>query len=119
MAERRGNKLKLGAFFHPTGHHIAAWLHPDGQIDAGSNFAHYVNITQTAERAKFDLVFLADAVATRDGNLRRAAGRNTWRISNRGRCCPGWPQSRSTSDWRQRQPRATTSLFTSRENLLL
>jgi FMN-dependent oxidoreductase (nitrilotriacetate monooxygenase family) len=69
MTERRRDKLKLGAFFHPTGHHIAAWLHPGAQIDAGSNFAHYVSITQTAERAKFDLVFLADAVATRDGNL--------------------------------------------------
>ena len=69
MTERRTDKLKLGAFFHPTGHHIAAWLHPDAQIDAGTNFAHYVSMTQAAERAKFDLVFLADAVATRDGNL--------------------------------------------------
>jgi FMN-dependent oxidoreductase (nitrilotriacetate monooxygenase family) len=69
MAERRTDKLKLGAFFHPTGHHIAAWLHPGAQIDAGTNFAHYVQLTQAAERAKFDLVFLADAVATRDGNL--------------------------------------------------
>jgi hypothetical protein len=21
--------MKLGAFFHPTGNHVAAWLHPD------------------------------------------------------------------------------------------
>jgi FMN-dependent oxidoreductase (nitrilotriacetate monooxygenase family) len=69
MADKRKDKLRLGAFFHPTGHHIAAWLHPGAQIDAGSNFAHYVSMTQAAERAKFDLVFLADAVATRDGNL--------------------------------------------------
>jgi alkanesulfonate monooxygenase len=69
MVERRPDKLRLGAFFHPTGHHIAAWLHPQSQIDAGTNFAHYASMTQTAERAKFDLVFFADAVATRDGNL--------------------------------------------------
>jgi FMN-dependent oxidoreductase (nitrilotriacetate monooxygenase family) len=61
--------LKLGAFFHPTGHHVAAWLDEGSQIDAGTNFEHYIRLTQTAERAKFDLVFLADAIATRDGNV--------------------------------------------------
>jgi FMN-dependent oxidoreductase (nitrilotriacetate monooxygenase family) len=61
--------MKLGAFFHPTGNHVAAWLHPETQIDAGSNVEHYIAIAQTAERAKFDLMFLADAVATRDGDL--------------------------------------------------
>jgi alkanesulfonate monooxygenase len=61
--------MKLGAFFHPTGNHVAAWLHPGAQIDAGTNVEHYIAIAQTAERAKFDLMFLADAVATRDGNL--------------------------------------------------
>ena len=51
------------------GQHIAAWLHPDAQIDAGQNFPYFVQLAQTAERAKFDFVFMADAVATRDGNL--------------------------------------------------
>jgi alkanesulfonate monooxygenase len=46
---------------------VAAWLHPESQIDAGTNFRHYAQITQTAERGKFDLIFLADAAATRDG----------------------------------------------------
>jgi FMN-dependent oxidoreductase (nitrilotriacetate monooxygenase family) len=67
--QRRGEKMHLGAFFHPTGNHVAAWLHPDAQIDAGTNFRHYAEITQTAERGKFDLMFVADAVATRDGKL--------------------------------------------------
>jgi hypothetical protein len=48
--ERSGETMKLGAFFHPTGNHVAAWLHPDAQIDAGTNFRHYAEITQTAER---------------------------------------------------------------------
>jgi len=70
MSDRQGRRfLKLGAFFHPTGHHVAAWRHEGAQIDAGTNFAHYVRLAQTAEKAKFDLVFLADAVATRDGSL--------------------------------------------------
>jgi alkanesulfonate monooxygenase len=62
-------QMKLGAFFHPTGHHVASWLHPDAQIDAGTNFRHYVELAQMSERAKFDLMFLADALATRDGRL--------------------------------------------------
>ena len=61
--------MKLGAFTHPTGNHVAAWRHPDAQIDAGTNVEHYIAFAQTAERAKFDLMFLADAVATRNGNL--------------------------------------------------
>ena len=67
--QRRGETMKLGAFFHPTGNHVAAWLHPETQIDAGTNFRHYAEITQTAERGKFDLMFVADAVAVRDGKL--------------------------------------------------
>src|SRR6516165_10371325 len=67
--ERRDKKMHLGAFFHPTGNHVAAWLHPNAQIDAGTNFEHYASITQTAERGKFDLMFVADAVAVRNGKL--------------------------------------------------
>jgi len=67
----RDEMMKLGAFFHPTGNHVAAWLHPDAQIDAGTNFKHYARLAQTAERGKFDLMFLADALAVRDGNWRR------------------------------------------------
>src|ERR1700730_3286203 len=61
--------MKLGAFFHPTGNHVASWLHPQSQIDAGMNFAHYAELAQTAERGKFDLMFLADSSATRDGDM--------------------------------------------------
>ncbi|HUZ74200.1 MAG TPA: LLM class flavin-dependent oxidoreductase [Stellaceae bacterium] len=62
-------RMHLGGFFHPTGNHVAAWLHPESQIDAGVNFQHYVELAQTAERAKFDLIFVADSAAARDGNL--------------------------------------------------
>jgi N-acetyl-S-(2-succino)cysteine monooxygenase len=68
LRDRRG-QMRLGGFFHPTGNHVAAWLHPKAQIDAGVNFAHYVELAQMAERAKFDLIFIADTVAARDGNL--------------------------------------------------
>jgi len=61
--------MKIGGLFHPTGNHVAAWMHPDSQIDAGSNFQHYVKLAKTAEAARFDLLFLADAAAVRGGNL--------------------------------------------------
>src|SRR5258708_2190939 len=67
--ERPTEMMKLGAFFHPTGNHVAAWMSRESQIDAGVSFKHYVRLAQTAERAKFDLLFVADAVAIRDGNL--------------------------------------------------
>ena len=54
-------QLRLGAFLQATGHHVAAWLHPKAQADAGLNFEHYKAIAQTAERGKFDMVFVADS----------------------------------------------------------
>jgi FMN-dependent oxidoreductase (nitrilotriacetate monooxygenase family) len=66
---KRSGQLRLGAFLYPTGHHIAAWRHPDAQADAGLNFRHYVELAKAAEAAKFDLVFLADGVGTRGDSV--------------------------------------------------
>lgn len=62
-------QIRLGAFLMQTGHHIAAWRHPDVPADAGSNFRHYVELAQLAESAKFDAIFLADSVGVRSQNL--------------------------------------------------
>jgi alkanesulfonate monooxygenase len=59
-------QLRLGAFLPGSGHHVASWRHPDAQADGGLNFQHYQQIAQTAERGKFDMLFLADGVAVRD-----------------------------------------------------
>ena len=67
--DRPNEMMKLGAFFHPTGNHVAAWLRPEGADRCGTNFQHYARLAQTAERGKFDLMFLADALAVRDGRL--------------------------------------------------
>lgn len=67
MTTQRTGQLKLGGLFHPTGNHVAAWLHPESQIDAGTNFSHYVRLAQAAERGLFDLMFLADSAAVRNG----------------------------------------------------
>ncbi|GLC92633.1 monooxygenase [Cupriavidus sp. TA19] len=66
---RRNDQIRLGAFLYPSGHHIAAWRHPDAKADAGIDFRHYVELAQAAEAAKFDLVFLADGVGTRGDDV--------------------------------------------------
>jgi len=74
-------QMRLGAFFNPTGHHVASWRHPRAQADAGINFQHYAEITRTAERAKFDLVFLADNICVREANM-EALSRSAQYIAN-------------------------------------
>jgi FMN-dependent oxidoreductase (nitrilotriacetate monooxygenase family) len=61
-------QLKLGAFIMATGHHIAAWRHPVSDADAGHSIDHYRGLAETAERGKFDLVFVADSPAGWDGD---------------------------------------------------
>lgn len=56
-------QIKLGAFLIPSGHHVGAWRHPDVPADSGLNFPFYKQLAQTAERALFDAIFVADNVA--------------------------------------------------------
>ncbi|SMC22572.1 alkanesulfonate monooxygenase [Andreprevotia lacus DSM 23236] len=65
MSQRQ---LSLNAFIPSTGHHVAAWRHPDAQADGGHSFRHYAQIAQTAEAARFDAVFLADSAAVWGGS---------------------------------------------------
>ena len=95
------------------------------QADAGINFKHYVEIAQTAERGKFDMIFLADNICVREAKM-EALSRSAQYIANfepitlisalaaRDRAASGSPArrrrattSRSTS--RASSPRSTTS----------
>ena len=78
---RSKSQLRLGAFFNPTGHHVASWRHPKAQADAGINFKHYVEIAQTAERAKFDMIFFADNIGVREAKM-EALSRSAQYIAN-------------------------------------
>lgn len=62
MASRQ---LKLGLSLRGGGYHAAAWRHPAVPLDAERSVAHYVRVAQTAERGKFDMIFLADALGVR------------------------------------------------------
>jgi alkanesulfonate monooxygenase len=75
------SQMRLGAFFNPTGHHVASWRHPRAQADAGINFQHYLEITRTAERGKFDMVFLADNLGVRQAHM-EALSRSAQYIAN-------------------------------------
>lgn len=55
-------QLHLSAFLAPYGHHVAAWRHPDANLNQ-SLFEAYRHQAQVAERACLDAIFFADNVA--------------------------------------------------------
>ncbi|TGP24083.1 MULTISPECIES: LLM class flavin-dependent oxidoreductase [unclassified Mesorhizobium] len=66
-------QMKLGLFLWATGHHIAAWRHPDAHVTAGIDIDHYIKLARTAEAAKFDMVFCEDAAGLREANVQIAS----------------------------------------------
>lgn len=56
-------QMHLGVYAMGSGHHVAGWRLPEAQAGA-ENFLLLRHIAQTAERGKFDLFFLADALNT-------------------------------------------------------
>ena len=69
--------MKLGFFYWPCGHHIAAWRHPQGTPDCGSNLPHIISLAKTAERGLFDMIFMADSVTFWRADL-DAMSRDSW-----------------------------------------
>jgi FMN-dependent oxidoreductase (nitrilotriacetate monooxygenase family) len=70
-------QISLGLSMRYLGYHAAAWRHPSADPDGASKLSHYRRVAETAERAKMDMVFLADGIGlrTRDeppGALRRS-----------------------------------------------
>jgi FMN-dependent oxidoreductase (nitrilotriacetate monooxygenase family) len=55
--------MHLGVYVMGTGHHVAGWRMKDAQAGA-ENLDLLVHAARTAERGKFDLFFLADALNT-------------------------------------------------------
>ncbi|MGE7603456.1 LLM class flavin-dependent oxidoreductase [Peribacillus sp. NPDC097675] len=53
-------EMKLGAFFMIPGHHVAGWRHPEAEVHNILNFDFLKRLAQTAERGKFDMLFVAD-----------------------------------------------------------
>jgi FMN-dependent oxidoreductase (nitrilotriacetate monooxygenase family) len=71
-------QIKLGLSMRYLGYHAAAWRHPDADPGAASKFDHFRRVAQSAEAARFDMVFLADGIGIRakdepPGSLCRSA----------------------------------------------
>lgn len=81
MAGGNRRTMRLGVLANPTGNHVTSWRHPEADADAGVNLKHYVELARTAERGLFDMVFLADALASREGNM-EAVSRSAQYVAN-------------------------------------
>lgn len=57
-------QLHLGLMFWAAGTHPSGWRFASSQLDAPYNIEHLQHVTQIAERAKFDFLFLGDKLAT-------------------------------------------------------
>jgi len=59
----RKKEIKLSAYLVGTGMHASSWRRDDAMPGASINIDYYRTLAQTAERGKFDMVFLADSLA--------------------------------------------------------
>ena len=59
-------EMSLGLFLRPTGHHVAAWRHPEANADG--SFQHFAEMAKIAEAACFDLLFCADIATLWEGS---------------------------------------------------
>jgi FMN-dependent oxidoreductase (nitrilotriacetate monooxygenase family) len=50
------------------GYHLGAWRHPDVPEAGTLDYRYFLNTARLAERAKFDMVFLADGIGIRVGD---------------------------------------------------
>jgi len=58
------NQMSLSAFlFADANYNRVGWRHPDAVADAGLRFERWVEFTRILEAAKFDMLFIADAVS--------------------------------------------------------
>lgn len=62
-------QIKLGAFLTGSGFHSAAWRHRDVPAGGGLDPKLYKSIAQTAERGKFDALFVPDFYTVKLGGL--------------------------------------------------
>ncbi|MDR5836479.1 LLM class flavin-dependent oxidoreductase [Caballeronia sp. LZ034LL] len=66
MAAAPPRRMHLATLLQPNGHHTAGWRHPDAELGGDHGFELYRKLAQTAERGRFDVLFLADAVGLRE-----------------------------------------------------
>ncbi|RNB77906.1 LLM class flavin-dependent oxidoreductase [Brevibacillus panacihumi] len=60
MAKRQ---MSLGVFMMGSGHHIAAWRHPNTPQNGYENIDFYKELAKMSERGKLDMLFISDALS--------------------------------------------------------
>ncbi|GKU79137.1 LLM class flavin-dependent oxidoreductase [Paenibacillus sp. L3-i20] len=60
MSKRK--QVKFGVLIHGVGGNVTAWRHPEVPVDASVSLPFYKEQALTAEKGKFDLVFIADGL---------------------------------------------------------
>ncbi|WP_420145352.1 LLM class flavin-dependent oxidoreductase [Sphingobium sp.] len=55
--------IKLGFILHGVGRTWNDWRHPDRDVNASTSLSHYQRQAATAERGKFDFLFVADSLS--------------------------------------------------------
>lgn len=55
-------EMHLGIFILGTGHHMAAWRHPNVPADGAEDFQFFKKVAQMAEKGKMDMLFLSDGL---------------------------------------------------------
>ncbi|MDO3676488.1 LLM class flavin-dependent oxidoreductase [Paenibacillus ehimensis] len=55
-------QMHLNLFVLNTGHHEASWRHPETHPESITDIRYYTKLAQTAESAKLDSLFIADAL---------------------------------------------------------
>jgi FMN-dependent oxidoreductase (nitrilotriacetate monooxygenase family) len=66
--------LHLNAFLMSTGHHEASWRLPESDPRANTDIEHFKALARTAERGRFDSLFLADSPVLWGDVAQRPAG---------------------------------------------
>lgn len=66
MTDDTSRRMHLATLLQPNGHHTAGWRHPQARLGGDYDFEVYRQLAETAERGKFDVLFLADAVGLRE-----------------------------------------------------
>lgn len=72
---KQRRKMRLGAFVHETGQHVAAWRHPGAHTRSGASFAEMVETARLAEQGRFDFLFLADTASVSTAGTPDSRGR--------------------------------------------
>jgi N-acetyl-S-(2-succino)cysteine monooxygenase len=78
-ATRSGDrKIKFSVFLQgDCNYHVAGWRHPEAYVDSGTTVKRWVEYAQIIERARMDMLFIADTIGLPGADRLDLVGYNT------------------------------------------